>query len=66
MIGSLLLCLVLVASPAWAVESNGDRSVKTISFPKGKTETVIAGRIQGRADRGVIGRGLQEGIRYTS
>ena len=48
MILYLLLSLVLAASPALAAESNGDRSVKAIAFPKGKTETVIEGRIKGR------------------
>lgn len=48
MIRGLLLCVMLAASQTWAADSNGDRSVKAISFPKGKTETVIAGRIQGR------------------
>jgi hypothetical protein len=50
MIRSLLLSLLLALLPwsVWSNESNGDRSVKAVAFPKGKTETVIEGRIKGR------------------
>lgn len=50
MIRSLLLSLMLALLPwsVWSAESNGDRSVKAVAFPKGKTETVIEGRIKGR------------------
>jgi hypothetical protein len=51
MIRKLVFSVLLALLPwsAWSADAIGDRSVKAIAIPKGKTETVIAGRITGRA-----------------
>ena len=51
MIRKLVFSVLLALLPwsAWSADAIGDRSVKAVAFSKGKTETVIEGRIKGRA-----------------
>ena len=45
---ALVITLLLAIAPAWAASQSDERSVKPVTFAKGKSSATITGRIEGR------------------